>query len=136
MSRTMTHTSTPGGYSPRQSRPEDSMFRDTMQITMEQFRTVRVNAAEKVLQPYQYPLVPTPYDQRKEMGDTLFALSKEVPSLADSCASILREARERDEWDQAVAELTTQVLVVLKCEEEDYSLEGLMRHLNGLGIAC
>ena len=103
---------------------------------MEQFRTVRVNAAEKVLQQYQYPLVPTPYDQRKEMGDTLFALSKEVPSLADSCASILREARERDEWDQAVAELTTQVLVVLKCEEEDYNLEGLMRHLNGLGIAC
>jgi len=136
MSRTMTHTSTPGGYSPRSKPPQDSMFRDTMEIKMEQFRTVRVNAAEKVLQPYQYPLVPTPYDQRKEMGDTLFALSKEVPSLADSCASILREARERDEWDQAVAELTTQVLVVLKCEEEDYNLEGLMRHLNGLGIAC
>ncbi len=136
MSRTMTHTSTPGGYSPHQSRPRDAMFRETMPITMEQFRTVRVKAAEKVLQPYQYPLVPTPYDQRKEMGDTLFALSKEVPSLADSCASILREARERDEWDQAVAELTTQVLVVLKCEEDDYSLEGLMRHLNGLGIAC
>jgi hypothetical protein len=135
MSRTMTHTSTPGGYSPP-SKPHDSMFRDTMEIKVEQFRTVRVNAAEKVLQPYQYPLVPTPYDQRKEMGDTLFALSKEVPSLADSCASILREARERDEWDQAVAELTTQVLVVLKCEEDDYTLEGLMRHLNGLGIAC
>lgn len=133
MSRTMTHT--PGGYSPR-AKPHDSMFRDTMEIKFEQFRTVRVNAAEKVLQPYQYPLVPTPYDQRKEMGDTLFALSKEVPSLADSCASILREARERDEWDQAVAELTTQVLVVLKCEEDDYTLEGLMRHLNGLGIAC
>lgn len=135
MSRTMTHTSTPGGYSPR-PKPHDSMFRDTMEIKVEQFRTIRVNAAEKVLQPYQYPLVPTPYDQRKEMGDTLFALSKEVPSLADSCATILREAREMDEWDQAVAELTTQVLVVLKCEEDDCTMEGLMRHLNGLGIAC
>ena len=32
---------------------------------------------------------------------------------------------------------TTQVLVALKFEEDDYSLEGLMRHLNlnGLGIA-
>ena len=135
MSRTMTHASTPGGYSAR-SKPDDAMFRDTMEIKREQFRTVRTNVAEKVAQPYQYPLVPTPYDQRKEMGDTLFALSKEVPALADSCASILREAREKDEWDQAVAELTTQVLVVLKCEEDDYTLEGLMRHLNGLGIAC
>jgi hypothetical protein len=135
MSRTMTHASTPGGYSAR-SKPDDAMFRDTMEIKREQFRTVRTSVAEKVAQPYQYPLVPTPYDQRKEMGDTLFALSKEVPALADSCASILREAREKDEWDQAVAELTTQVLVVLKCEEDDYTLEGLMRHLNGLGIAC
>ena len=135
MSRTMTHASTPGGYSAR-SKPDDAMFRDTMEIKREQFRTVRTSVAEKVAQPYQYPLVPTPYDQRKEMGDTLFALSKEVPALADSCASILREAREKDEWDQAVAELTTQVLVVLKCEDDDYTLEGLMRHLNALGIAC
>jgi hypothetical protein len=134
MSTTMTHTS-PGGYNAR-SKPYDTMFRDTMEIKREQFRSVRTSVAEKVLQSYQYPLVPTPYLQRKEMGDTLFALSKEVPSLADSCASILREARENDEWDQAVAELTTQVLVVLKCEDDDYTLEGLMKHLNGLGIAC
>ena len=85
---------------------------------------------------YRYPQIPTPYAQRKEMGDTLFALSREVPNLADSCAAILREARENDAWDQAVAELTTQVLVVLKCEECDYTLEGLRRHLLSLGIAC
>ena len=85
---------------------------------------------------YRYPQIPTPYSQRKEMGDTLFALSREVPNLADSCAAILREARENDAWDQAVAELTTQVLVVLKCEECDYTLEGLRRHLLSLGIAC
>ncbi len=55
MSRKMTHTSTPVEYSPLQSKPQDSMFRDTMQITMEQLRTVRGNAAAKVLQLYQYP---------------------------------------------------------------------------------
>ena len=85
---------------------------------------------------YCYPSIPTPYSQRKEMGDTLFALSREVPKLADSCAAILRDARENDDWDQAVAELTTQVIVVLKCEERDYLLEGLRRHLLALGIAC
>jgi hypothetical protein len=88
---------------------------------------------------YRYPAVPTPYSHRKEMGDTLFALSKEVPKLADSCAAILRDAREngeKDAWDQAVAELTTQVIVVLKCEERDYTLEGLRRHLMTLAIAC
>jgi hypothetical protein len=70
------------------------------------------------------------------MGDTLFALSREVPKLADECAAMLREARENDRWDQAVAELTTQALIILKCEENDYSLDGLRRHLVTLGIAC
>jgi len=77
----MAHTSTQGEYSPLQSKPQDSMFRDTMQITMEQFRTVRGNTAAKVLQLYQYPLsllVPTPYNHKKELFDTLCALSKEV----------------------------------------------------------
>ena len=167
----------------------DVLFRDTMEIKLEQYRTVgakRVslssslsspssNVADKIGTPtspnsysntssnaadvasttpggdsdnittqpktesvtaYRYPHIPTPYTQRKEMGDKLFELSREVPNLADSCAAILREARENDAWDQAVAELTTQVLVVLKCEESDHTLEGLRRHLLGLGIAC
>lgn len=135
--------------------PSDVLFRDTMELKREQYRTVRsistsstasntdavgTNApngdATRGPNAYRYPPVPTPYSQRKELGDTLFALSREVPKLADSCASILRDARENDLWDQAVAELTTQVLVVLKCEERDYTLEGLRRHLLSLGIAC
>ena len=85
---------------------------------------------------YRYPAVPTPYALRKEMGDALFALSREVPGLADGCAGILRAARADDSWDQAVAELTTQVLVVLGCDEGDVTLEGLRGQLVQLGIAC
>ena len=124
---TMSGASIGGGH--------DRLFRDTMELKREQYRKVRA-ATDIMPGAYQYPHVPTPYSQRKEMGDTLFALSREVPKLADSCAAILREARENDQWDQAVAELTTQVLVILKCEEMDYTLEGLRRHLLTLGIAC
>ena len=131
--------------------PSDVLFRDTMELKREQFRTVGAvsatassdgtcsgdsNAIIDSPHAFRYPHIPTPYSQRKELGDTLFAMSREVPSLSDSCAAILRDARENDEWDQAVAELTTQVLVVLKCEEQDYTLEGLRRHLLTLGFAC
>jgi hypothetical protein len=166
MSRTMTRTmSTP--LQPSQPVPlaqsmpmeragalsSDVLFRDTMELKREQFRAVRPSSANTssdgsvfgsshttIDSPsaYRYPAIPTPYSQRKEMGDTLFTLSREVPTLADSCAAILRNAREngeKDAWDQAVAELTTQVIIVLKCEERDYTLDGLRRHLLTLGIA-
>jgi len=159
MSRSMTRTmSQPPSPPPRPPAapagaiPNDVLFRDTMELKKEQYRTVRSitttgdstfstpandsSDARNGPNAYRYPPIPTPYSHRKEMGDTLFALSREVPKLADSCAAILREARENDLWDQAVAELTTQVLVVLKCEERDYTLEGLRRHLLTLGIAC
>ena len=134
--------------------PSDVLFRDTMELQQEQYRTVGAVRSSPgggsndgggeappppaVLSPnaYRYPPVPTPFVQRKELGDALFALSREVPDLADACAAVLRDARESDLWDQAVAELTTQVLVVLKCEENDTTLEGLHRHLLTLGIAC
>ena len=130
MSRTMSVVSTPGGAD------GDALFRGTMELKPEQYRRVRSKPNCAKEDAFQYPHIPTPYSQRKKMGDTLFALSKEVPSLADSCAAILRSARENDQWDQAVAELTTQVLILLKCEEQDYSLEGLKTHLLTLGIAC
>eukprot|EP00804_Cyclotella_cryptica_P001183 CCRYP_017004-RA/>CCRYP_017004-RA protein AED:0.00 eAED:0.00 QI:965/1/1/1/1/1/2/414/923 len=131
MSRTMSGVSTTGGV----ATVDDCLFRGTMELKPEQYRRVRFSV-DSVTDAFEYPHIPTPYSQRKEMGDTLFALSREVPKLADACAAILREARENDCWDQAVAELTTQVLVILKCEEQDYTLEGLKRHLLTLGIAC
>jgi hypothetical protein len=130
MSRTMSGVSAAGGAT-----DPDCLFRGTMELKPEQYRKVRFKV-DSIQDAYQYPHIPTPYSQRKELGDTLFALSREVPKLADSCAAILRSARENDRWDQAVAELTTQVLIILKCEEQDYTLEGLKRHLLTLGIAC
>ena len=130
MSRTMSGVSHAGGAS-----DNDCLFRGTMELKPEQYRRVRFKADPKD-DAYHYPDIPTPYSQRKEMGDTLFELSREVPKLADSCAAILRNARENDCWDQAVAELTTQVLIVLRCDEQDYTLEGVRRHLLTLGIAC
>lgn len=135
MSRTMSGVSAVGGVAAAAAADPDTLFRGTMELKPEQYRRVRFKADPKD-DSYQYPHIPTPYSQRKEMGDGLFALSREVPKLADSCAAILRNARENDRWDQAVAELTTQVLIVLKCEEQDYTLEGLKRHLMTLGIAC
>merc|ERR1712028_179809 len=74
---------------------------------------------------YTYPALPLPYAQRKRLSDNLFSLSKEIPQLTDECASVLREARERDLWDLAVAELMTQVVVVVHCHDNDMRFEGL-----------
>jgi hypothetical protein len=49
---------------------------------------------------------------------------------------LLRAARENGEWDLAVAELLTQVIIGLYCGEGDTRLDGLQRYLLGLGISC
>jgi hypothetical protein len=70
------------------------------------------------------------------LSDNLFSLSNEVPKLTDECAQVLREAREKDMWDLAVAELMTQVIVIIHCPEGDSRFEGLRQYLLTLGIAC
>ena len=56
--------------------------------------------------------------------------------MSQGCAVVLREAREKDDWDQAVAELLTQVVVGLYCGEGDYRLEGLQQYLLTIGVSC
>lgn len=69
------------------------------------------------------------------MSDVLFSLSRHVPKLTEECALVLTEARKRDQWDLAVAELMTQVICVLYCgPSKDYLLGGLRQYLMGLGI--
>ena len=63
------------------------------------------------------------------------------PSLdgtgTDECAIVLTEARKKNQWDLAVAELMVQVICVLHCSpSKDYTLEGLRRYLLTLGIVC
>ena len=123
---------------------EDLLFRPTMEITLDQYRTVTPRDANSDAsspagrsRDYTYPQVPLTFSQRKSTSDALFSLSKLVPKLTDECALVLTEARERDQWDLAVAELMTQVICVLHCGEGgDYTLEGLRRYLLALGIVC
>jgi len=117
----------------------DLLFVEEMELNPEQFRTVtpskRVDDEENTAA-FTYPALPLPYAQRKRLSDNLFSLSKEIPQLTDECASVLREARERDLWDLAVAELMTQVVVVVHCHDNDMRFEGLQRYLLTLGFSC
>ena len=85
---------------------------------------------------YNYPAIPLTFAERKRLSDTLFFLSKEIPNMTADCAAILRDARTNNEWDQAVAELLTQVVIALYCGEGDVRFEGLQRYLLGLGVSC
>jgi hypothetical protein len=102
----------------------------------EQFRTVTPLQSPPAADAYTYPALPLPYAQRKKLSDNLFSLSNDVPKLTDECAQVLREAREKDMWDLAVAELMTQVVVVIHCPDGDHRFEGLRQYLLTLGIAC
>lgn len=112
----------------------DFLFRDTIQLRPEQYRPVSQKEIES--NDFVYPAIPLPYGQRKSLADNLFQLSREMPSLTDECAQILRKARENDKWDIAVAELLTQLLCVIHCPVEDLRMEGLSRYLLSLGFSC
>ena len=114
----------------------DLLFVEAIELKPEQFRIVTASKIVSAPDAFTYPALPLPYAQRKRLSDNLFSLSKEVPQLTDECATVLREAREKDQWDLAVAELMTQVVVVVHCHSGDSRFEGLRRYLMSLGIAC
>ena len=117
--------------------PEDQgdlLFVEPMELKPEQFRTLSVSKNESP-DAYTYPALPLPYAQRKRLSDNLFSLSQKIPQLTKECSSVLREAREKDMWDLAVAELMTQVIVVIHCHDGDSRFEGLRQYLLTLGIA-
>lgn len=115
---------------------DDLLFMEPMELKQEQFRTISHSKARESKGAYSYPALPLPYAQRKRLSDNLFSLSNDVPKLTDECAQVLREARERDLWDVAVAELMTQVIVIAHCPDGDHRFEGLRQYLLTLGIAC
>lgn len=112
----------------------DLLFVDAVELKPEQFRMITPSKSRGGA--FTYPSLPLPYAQRKRLSDNLFALSKEVPQLTDECAVVLREAREKDMWDLAVAELMTQVVIIIHCHEADTRMEGLRQYMLTLGIAC
>jgi hypothetical protein len=143
-----TMNSTPGSTSSRKKRSHSQMggensedqgellFVEATDLKPEQFRMVTQSKFVNSPQAFTYPALPLPYAQRKRLSDNLFSLSKEVPQLTDECASVLREAREKDLWDLAVAELMTQVVIAVHCTDGDSRFEGLRRYLLTLGISC
>jgi len=131
------------GQVSRSSSNEEMLFVEAMELKPEQFRLLTDKPTEgaivedcMTLGSYCYPQLPLPYSQRKGLSDTLFSLSKEVQHLTDECAFVLKEAREKDMWDLAVAELMTQVTVILHCPVGDNNLDGVRQYLLTLGIAC
>lgn len=104
----------------------------TLALRPEHYRAVTTRQQDE----YQYPHVPLSFQERKRLSDTLFFLSKEIPTMTAHIAPLLRLARENDDWDLAVAQILTQVVVALYCAEGDTSLEGLQRYLLTIGISC
>eukprot|EP00986_Skeletonema_menzelii_P003676 scaffold1172_cov144-Skeletonema_menzelii.AAC.1 len=112
----------------------DLIFQPSMEITNDQYLNVESLPTDR---DYTYPAVPLTFGQRKSMSDALLSISKSVPELTRACAFILKDARKKNQWDQAVAELMAQVLCILKCSSsKDYSLEGLKQYLLEFGISC
>lgn len=109
----------------------DLLFVDTQELQPEQYRVVKRRKVSKTL--YDYPALPLPYGQRKRISNAMFSMSKSIPGLTDECALVLGEARRKDAWDFAVAQLMTQVIVLTHCSAEDSRLEGLSKYLLTLG---
>lgn len=110
-----------------------SLFVASVALRHEQFRAVTPSESPMA---FRYPAVPLTFAERKRLSDTLFHFSKEHAHLTAECAAVLRLAREHDDWDLAVAELLTQVLVGLFCHIGDSRLDGLSEYLLALGISC
>jgi hypothetical protein len=139
-------TVSPGslGHAAPDGASADLLFVDTQELRPEQYRAVghrqkRPRHGDEGRDPppyHRYPPLPLPYGQRKRISNAMFALSKSVAGLTDECAAVLGDARRRDAWDFAVAQLMTQVIVVTHCAAEDRRLDGLSKYLLTLGVAC
>jgi len=86
---------------------------------------------------YEYQHVPLTFAGRKRLTDTLFYFCRThlPPSVTADVAALLRMAREKNEWDVAVSEVMTQVVVCIHCSEGDYQLDGLRHYLLKIGIS-
>jgi hypothetical protein len=113
-------------------------FVPALALRPEHYRAVtpRPKGEEPSPNDYQYPHVPLTFRERKRLSDTLFFLSKDIPNATPDVAALLGVAREKEEWDLAVAEVLTQMVVALYCGEGDSRLDGLQQYLLGIGISC
>ncbi len=124
--------SPPDVLTPPAPRRRPYFVASTLALRPEHYRAVTSCNQED----YQYPRVPLSFQERKRLSDTLFFLSKEIPTMTAQVAPLLRLARENDDWDLAVSQILSQLVVALYCAEGDTSLEGLHRYLLTIGISC
>jgi len=115
---------------------EDTLLLEKVEMKPEQFRVVSTRDNFSSDKPYIYPTLPLTYTQRRCMSDSLYNLCKERKGLMDECSNVLCEAKKTDNWDLAVAELITQVLIILYCPVGDRLLEGLRKYLMSMGVSC
>jgi hypothetical protein len=113
---------------------DDKLFHEAMDIRPEQHRIVSPNVTNQ-MGDFRYPTLPLSFEQRKNASEDLFELSQQIVGLTEECAEVLHIARESNAWDLAVAELITQVLVIISCPLGDNVLNGLRRHLETLGVS-
>jgi hypothetical protein len=111
-------------------------FIEEIQLRPEQYRAITDSKRPRAAGAYQYPTIDLTFAERKKLSDTLFVWSRGIPHLMEECSSILDEARTKDSWDLAVAELLAQLAVALYCQEGDRCLDGLKNYLLSLGISC
>ena len=110
----------------------NKVFVSSVRLRPEQYRSVE----NRNLGAFRYPSIPLTFPERKKLSDSLFYLAKEVPELTAGCASLLRIARQRNDWDQAVAELLVQFVIGCYCSQTDFRLDGLQQYMLALGISC
>lgn len=110
-------------------------FAEEAPVHPEQYRTITPVSSQPTGL-YQYQAVALTFNERKKLSDTLYVMTQSIQQLSQDCANILRDARERCMWDLAVAELLTQIVVAMHCQEGDKCLDGLQQYLLHLGIAC
>jgi hypothetical protein len=138
--RSHAHLSHPGEsiLPPKQQPSAAPFFVPALALRPEHYRAVtpRPKGEEPSPNDYQYPHVPLTFRERKRLSDTLFFLSKDIPNATPDVAALLRVAREKEEWDLAVADVLTQMVVALYCGEGDFRLDGLQQYLLGIGISC
>ena len=122
----------------KQDAPSDKKgpFVESTVLRPEQFRAVSVAVPASENGAFKFLSVPLSFPERKRLSDTLFMLSQRIDQATEEIAGILNDARERDLWDVAVAELLTQMVVALYCKEGDQMLEGLKEYLLRRGISC
>jgi hypothetical protein len=76
-------------------------------------------------------------NERSKFSRILLIETMSIPYLTAECSLVLQEAQQLNLWDQAVAELLSQVLTITHCHCGDDSLQGLRDHiLSVYGVAC